>query len=70
MGATSCFISDRIKQVEQPEGGYINPETLQVEPVGEGADAWFCDRDIEDVLLIRHSGERRKIAPPPRRVLF
>ena len=24
----------------------------------------FCDRDIEDVLLIRHSGERRKIAPP------
>lgn len=51
MSTTACFISDCIKQVEQPEGGYINPETLQVESVGEGADALNPEENVNPYLI-------------------
>lgn len=51
MSTTACFISDCIKQVEQLEGGYINPETLQVESVGEGADALNPEENVNPYLI-------------------
>lgn len=32
-------VTQRIKQINQPRGGYINPRTLEVVSLGEGADA-------------------------------
>jgi hypothetical protein len=51
MSTTACFISDRIKQVEQPEGGYIPPETLKVEPVDEDVDTLNPEENVSPYLI-------------------
>ena len=51
MGITACFISGHIKQVQQPEGGYIPPNTLEVESVGEGADALNPEENVNPYLI-------------------
>lgn len=51
MSTTSCFISDRIKQVQQPEGGYIPPKTLKVEPVDEDVDTLNPEENVSPYLI-------------------
>ena len=51
MSTTSCFISDRIKQVQQPEGGYIPLKMLKVEPVDEDVDTLNPEENVSPYLI-------------------
>lgn len=51
MSTTSCFISDRIKQVQQPEGGYIPLKILKVEPVDEDVDTLNPEENVSPYLI-------------------
>ena len=34
-----CSVTQRIKQVDQPKGGYIKPKEFKAELLGEGTEA-------------------------------
>ena len=36
---SGCSVTQRIKQVKQPRGGYIKPKALTAQVLGEGIDA-------------------------------
>ena len=40
---SGCSVTQRIKQVKQPRGGYINPKTMTVVVLGEGIEALNSD---------------------------
>lgn len=41
-----CSVTQRIKQVKQPRGGYINPKTMEVIQCGEGIKALYSEENI------------------------
>ena len=47
----SCSVTRRIKQIKQPRGGYINPRTLEVVSLGEGADALNPEENVSPGLI-------------------
>lgn len=44
-------VTQRIKQINQPRGGYINPRTLEVVSLGEGADALNPGENVSPGLI-------------------
>ena len=46
-----CSVTQRIKQIKQPRGGYINPRTLEVAPLGEGADVLNPEENVSPGLI-------------------
>lgn len=51
MSTTACFISGRIKLVQQQEGGYIPLKMFKVESVGEGADVLNPEENVSLYLV-------------------
>ena len=49
MGGVS--VTQRIKQVKQPRGGYIKPKELEVISLGEGADALNSEENVHASLM-------------------
>lgn len=41
-----CSVTQRIKQVKQPRGGYIYPKTMEVIQCGEGIEALHSEENI------------------------
>lgn len=53
---TECLVTPHIEQAKQPEGGYVNPEMLKVEPFdgsGEGVDALNPWENVRSGLVDR-----------------
>lgn len=46
-----CSVTQRIKRIKQPRGGYINPRTLEVVSLGEGADALNPGENVSPGLI-------------------
>lgn len=44
-------VTQRIKQVKQPRGGYINPKELKVIPLGEGIEALNPEENVHVILI-------------------
>lgn len=44
-------VTQRIKQVKQPRGGYIKPKELEVISLGEGADALNSEENVHASLM-------------------
>ena len=49
--ALGCSVMQRIKRIKQPRGGYINPRTLEVVSLGEGADALNPGENVSPGLI-------------------
>ena len=49
MGGIS--VTQRIKQVKQPRGGYIKPKELEVISLGEGANALNSEENVHASLM-------------------
>ena len=43
---SGCSVTQRIKQVKQPRGGYINPKNMEVIQCGEGIEALHSEENI------------------------
>lgn len=43
---SGCSVTQRIKQVKQPRGGYINPKNMEVIQCGEGIEALYSEENI------------------------
>ena len=50
-GLTGCSVTQRIKQVKQPRGGYINPKDMEVVELGEDADSLYPDENVHASLV-------------------
>lgn len=50
-GMSGVSVTQRIKQVKQPHGGYINPKELTVVSLGDGADALNPVENIHPSLM-------------------
>ena len=50
-GLTGCSVTQRIKQVKQPRGGYINPREMETIELGEGADSLNPDENVHASLV-------------------
>lgn len=50
-GLTGCSVTQRIKQVKQPRGGYINPKDMETVELGEGADSLNPDENVHASLV-------------------
>ena len=48
---SGCSVTQRIRQIEQPRGGYIPPETLEVVSLGEGIDALNPEENVHSSLI-------------------
>lgn len=46
-----CSVTQRIKQVKQPRGGYIKPKELKPESLGEGAEALNPEENVHASLM-------------------
>lgn len=46
-----CSVTQRIKQVKQPRGGYIKPKELRSESLGEGAEALNPEENVHASLM-------------------
>lgn len=46
-----CSITQRIKQIKQPGDGYIDPETLEVEPLDKSSEALSPKENVSSVLI-------------------
>lgn len=46
-----CSVTQRIKQVKQPRGGYINPKTMEVIQCGDGIEALHSEENIRANLI-------------------
>lgn len=46
-----CSVTQRIEQVKQPRGGYINPKQLKSERLGDGIDALNPEENINAGLM-------------------
>ena len=46
-----CSVTQRIKQVKQPRGGYIKPKELKPESLGEGAEALNPEENVHTSLM-------------------
>ena len=49
--ALGCSVTQRIKRIKQPRGGYIPPRTLEVVSLGEGADALNPEENVSPGLI-------------------
>lgn len=49
--APGCSVTRRIQQIKQPRGGYINPRTLEVVSLCEGADALNPEENVSPGLI-------------------
>ena len=45
-----CSVTQRVKAVNQPQGGYINPSSLEVTPVGSDRDE-LCEEGVHASLV-------------------
>lgn len=50
-GLTGCSVTQRIKQIKQPRGGYLNPKTMEITRMGEGMDALNPEENIHATLV-------------------
>lgn len=48
---TGCSVTQRIKQIEQPRGGYINPKMLNAVSIGEGIEMLNPEENIHASLV-------------------
>ena len=48
---SGCSVTQRIKQVKQPRGGYINPKTMEVIQCGDGIEALHSEENIRANLI-------------------
>lgn len=46
-----CSVTQRIKQVKQPRGGYINPKEFKPESLGDGAEALNPEENVHASLM-------------------
>lgn len=46
-----CSVTQRIKRIKQPRGGYIPPRTLEIVSLGEGADALNPEENVSPGLI-------------------
>lgn len=46
-----CSVTQRIKQVKQPRGGYINPKIMEVIQCGDGIEALHSEENIRANLI-------------------
>ena len=46
-----CSVTQRIKQVKQPRGGYIKPKELESVQIGDGADVLNAEENIHASLM-------------------
>lgn len=46
-----CSVTQRIKKVKQPRGGYIHPKDLTVIPFGDGIDTLNLDENVHASLM-------------------
>lgn len=46
-----CSVTQRIKQVKQPRGGYLNPKALKAESLGEGAESLNPEENVNASLM-------------------
>lgn len=49
--ATGCSVTQRIKQMKQPRGGYVNPKMFAETSLGAGADALNPEENIHASLV-------------------
>lgn len=50
-GITGCSVTQRIKRIKQPRGGYINPRMLEVVSLGDGIDALNPEENVSPGLI-------------------
>lgn len=48
---SGCSVTQRIKQVKQPRGGYINPKTMEVIQCGDGIETLHSEENIRANLI-------------------
>ena len=46
-----CSVTQRIKQVDQPKGGYIKPKEFKAELLGEGTEALNPAENVSPILI-------------------
>lgn len=46
-----CSVTQRIKQIRQPRGGYINPKDLKAESLGDGIEALNPKENVQPTLM-------------------
>lgn len=46
-----CSVTQRIKQVDQPKGGYIKPKEFKAELLGEGTEALNSAENVSPILV-------------------
>ena len=46
-----CSVTQRIKQIKQPRGGYIKPKDLKAESLGDGIDALNPKENVHPTLM-------------------
>lgn len=46
-----CSVTQRIKKVKQPRGGYINPKVLSATPMGDGAEVLNPEENVHPSLM-------------------
>ena len=46
-----CSVTQRIKQVKQPRGGYINPRNLTSIPLGDGIESLNDEENVHASLV-------------------
>ncbi|MDR0518983.1 MAG: hypothetical protein LBG82_02895 [Clostridiales Family XIII bacterium] len=46
-----CSVTQRIKKVKQPRGGFINPKVLSATPMGDGAEALNPEENVHPSLM-------------------
>ena len=48
---SGCSVTQRIKQIKQPRGGYVQPKTLKVVSLGDGIDALNPEENVHPSLI-------------------
>lgn len=46
-----CSVTQRIKQVDQPKGGYIKPKEFKAELLGKGTEALNSAENVSPILV-------------------
>ena len=48
---SGCSVTQRIRQIKQPRGGYITPKLLKAVPLGDGIDALNLEENVHPGLI-------------------
>ena len=48
---TGCSVTQRIKMIKQPRGGFINPKSMVVEPLGDGLETLNPEENVHASLV-------------------